>query len=167
MWNLSFLDDAPAEMPAYGALTRLWQAADGQVAIGAMQDHEFGALVRSLGLDALAEDARFATSGGRMRHAKDWTGLVGEALAARELDALMTGFVREGAVGGRVNRLEDVCEDPQVVHNGAVQVFLQGDAGMMRGARGAARFGNVTGALRAAPGLGQHDAEVRAMFGLG
>lgn len=56
MWNLSFLDDAPPEMPAYGALTRLWRAGDGQVAIGAMQDHEFGALVRSLGLNALADD---------------------------------------------------------------------------------------------------------------
>jgi len=79
----------------------------------------------------------------------------------------MTGFVREGAVGGRVNRLEDVCDDPQVVHNGAVQTFLQRDAGMMRGARGAARFGDGAAGLKAAPGLGEHDAEVRAMFGLG
>lgn len=166
MWNLSFLDEPPAAMPAYGALTRLWAAADGQVAIGAMQDHEFGALVRSLGLDALAEDPRFASGAGRMRHAKDWTGLVGEALAARDLDTLMTGFVREGAVGGRVNRLEDVCADPQVLHNGVVEEFVQGEAGRMRGARGAARFGGMVGHLRAAPGLGEHDVEVRALFGL-
>lgn len=167
MWNLSFLDDAPPQMPAYGALTRLWRAADGQVAIGAMQDHEFGALVRGLGLDALAEDPRFATSAGRMRHAKDWTGLVMEALAARDLEALMDGFVREGAVGGRVNRLEDVCDDPQVAHSGAVGVFEQGEAGLMRGARGAARFGGAVAELRPAPRLGEHDVAVRAMFGEG
>lgn len=167
MWNLSFLEDAPAPMPAYGALTRLWAAADGQAAIGAMQDHEFGALVRSLGLDALAQDPRFATSAGRMRHARDWTGPVGEALAARDLDTLMTGFVREGAVGGRVNRLEHVCDDPQVAHNRAVLPFLQGAAGMMRGARGAARFEGASADLKAAPGLGEHDSAVRAMFGLG
>jgi crotonobetainyl-CoA:carnitine CoA-transferase CaiB-like acyl-CoA transferase len=117
MWNLSFLDDAPPEMPAYGAMIRLWQAADGQVAIGAMQTVEFVALVRSLGLDALADDARFQTAGGRMRHARDWTGPVGEALAARKLETLMEGFVREGAVGGRVNALDAVLEDRQVLHN--------------------------------------------------
>lgn len=166
MWNLSFLDEPPPEMPAYGALTRLWAAADGQVAIGAMQDHEFGALVRALEMDALADDPRFASTGGRMRHAKEWTGLVGEALAARDLDALMTGFVREGAVGGRVNRLNAVCDDPQVMHNGAVGEFEQGAAGLMRGARGAARFDGAVGHLRAAPRLGEHDVEVRALFGL-
>jgi crotonobetainyl-CoA:carnitine CoA-transferase CaiB-like acyl-CoA transferase len=167
MWNLSFLDDAPSEMPAYGAMTRLWKSADGQVAIGAMQDREFGALVRSLGLDALADDPRFAKASGRMRHAKDWTGLVGEALAARDLEALMDGFVREGAVGGRVNPLAAVCDDPQVVHSGAVGEFEQGAAGRMRGARGAARFGGALAELRAAPGLGAHDEDVRAMFGAG
>ncbi|GGI80456.1 CoA transferase [Polymorphobacter multimanifer] len=167
MWNLSFLDDAPPEMPAYGAMTRLWQAADGQVAIGAMQTVEFVALVRSLGLDALAEDARFLTAGGRIRHAKDWTGAVGEALAARKLETLMEGFVREGAVGGRVNGLEAVLDDPQVRHNGALTDFAQGAAGRVRGALGAARFAGGSGpGPRAAPSLGEHDAEVRAMVGL-
>jgi crotonobetainyl-CoA:carnitine CoA-transferase CaiB-like acyl-CoA transferase len=166
MWNLSFLDDAPPAMPAYGAMIRLWQAADGQVAIGAMQTVEFVALVRSLGLDELAADPRFQTAGGRMRHAKDWTGPVGEALAAQRLETLMDGFVREGAVGGRVNALEAVLDDPQVLHNHSVTEFSQSGAGRVRGARAAARFAGGSGpSARAAPALGEHDVEVRAMLG--
>lgn len=168
MWNLSFVDEPPAAMPAYGALTRLWQAADGQVAIGAMQTAEFKALVRALDLPELAEDPRFQTAAGRMRDARAWTGPVAEALAARRLAELVAGFVREGAVGGPVNALEAVLADSQVVHNGSVRLFEEGELGRVRGVRAAARLaGEADVGLRPAPGLGADTAAVRAMLGLG
>ena len=53
MYNYSFVDDPPAPFPEYGSMMRLWPAADGQVAIGMMQQVEFMALSASLGRDDL------------------------------------------------------------------------------------------------------------------
>ena len=64
MYNHSFEDEPPPEFPEYGSLSRLWKAADGQVAIGMMQDIEFVALARAVGLPDLAEDERLRSMSG-------------------------------------------------------------------------------------------------------
>jgi crotonobetainyl-CoA:carnitine CoA-transferase CaiB-like acyl-CoA transferase len=166
MYNHSFIDDAPPQFPEYGALTRLWTAADGQVAIGMMQDVEFIALAKSLGRDDLAADTRLHTVGGRMQHQKEWAPQIAAELAARTNDELMAGFIREGAVGGRVNSAAQIHGDPQVAHNEIVVEIPHGDAGRVRAARPPARFADspaeVTGA---APHLGEHGREVLAELG--
>jgi crotonobetainyl-CoA:carnitine CoA-transferase CaiB-like acyl-CoA transferase len=168
MYNHSFLDDAPAAFPEYGALTRLWTAADGQVAIGMMQDVEFIALARALGRDDLAGDARLQSLAGRMQHQQEWAPVIAAELAARSLDELMAGFIREGAVGGRVNSCAEVPGDPQVVHNAAIIEIAHGAAGRVRGARPPARFARTPAAVAgAAPRLGEHGRAVLAALGFG
>lgn len=165
MYNHSFLDEPPASFPEYGDLGRLWAAADGQTAVGFMQPAEFGAMMRAAGLDHYAEDPRLATVGGRMQHQKEWAPKLAEALAATALDQLMTAFIREGAVGGRVNGRAEVVTDPQVVHNALVVTVDHGAHGRVQGARPAARFAASPAAVAgAAPTLGQHNAEVLAML---
>ncbi len=166
MYNYSFLDDAPAPFPEYGAMMRLWAAKDGQVAIGALQDAEFVALANAVGRDDLASDPRFSSVGNRMKHQKDWAPVISAALAGLDLDALMAGFVREGAVGGRVNLLPGVPEDPQVVHNGIIATTDHGDIGRVRGARHPARFAASPAAtVRPAPHLGEHGAAILGELG--
>ena len=166
MWNESFLDDAPAAFPAYGALARLYAAADGQVAIGSMQDVEFAALAKSLGREDLAADPRFRGVAGRMQHQAEWAPAIASALAGRTVDELMAGFVREGAVGGRVNTLDEVARDAQVRHNGIVVEVEHAGIGRVRGARGAARFGvSAAEGTAAAPGFGEHGREILADLG--
>ena len=166
MYNYSFLDDAPAPFPEYGAMMRLWAARDGQVAIGALQDAEFIALVRAVGREGLATDPRFASIGNRMKHQAEWAPLMSAALAALDLDALMAGFIREGAVGGRVNPLPAVPDDPQVLHNAIVATADHGAIGLVRGARHPARFGVTAAAgLRAAPHLGEHGMAILTELG--
>lgn len=161
MYNYSFLDDAPAPFPEYGAMMRLWAARDGQVAIGALQDAEFVALSRAVGRGDLADDPRFSSVNSRMKHQKEWAPVISAALAGLDLDALMAGFIREGAVGGRVNALPAVPDDPQVIHNAIVATADHGDIGRVRGARHPARFGASPAAtLRAAPHLGEHGAAI-------
>ncbi len=166
MFNHSFLDDAPPQAPEYGALTRLWAAKDGQVAIGALQTVEFVALAKSVGRDDLAADPRFATSAGRMAHQSEWAPQLAAEFARRDIDTLMAGFIREGAVGGRVNACASVHEDAQVRHNGSIVEIDHGQIGRVRGPRHAARFSaSPVVAPGAAPQLGEHSAIILAELG--
>lgn len=165
MYNHAFQDDPPPAWPEYGANMRLWQAADGQVAIGALQDVEFIALCRAVGRLDLAEDPRFRGASGRMNHQKAWAPEISRELAARTLDELMAAFVAEGAVGGRVNRLAQVPDDPQVRHNRLCTEIDHPGLGRVRMARPAARFGAALPQGRPAPALGEHDSEILDALG--
>ena len=166
MYNHSFLDEPPAPYPEYGALNRVRDAADGQVTIGVLQDSEFVALMRALGLDALAADPVLASFGGRIANRKLWEPAMLAALKATDLDALMAGFIREGAVGGRVNACADVPADPQVMHNRVIAEVGQGDIGRVRTARHAAHFSAAAvPPPTPAPRLGEHSRAVLAELG--
>lgn len=166
MYNHSFIDDAPDPWPEYGAQMRLWKAADGQVAIGALQTAEFIALTRSLGRDDLAEDPRFQTSAGRIKHQREWAPQVSAEIARRTRAELMDGFVANGAVGGPVVQLADVPDDAQVQHNRICIEVAHSDAvGRVRQARAPARFGTPLDPPGPAPHLGQHGRQVLAAAG--
>jgi crotonobetainyl-CoA:carnitine CoA-transferase CaiB-like acyl-CoA transferase len=166
MYNYSFIDDAPAAWPEYGAQMRLWKAADGQVAIGALQDAEFVALTRSLGREDLAADERFKSSAGRIKHQREWAPQVSAEIARRSRAELMDGFVAQGAVGGPVVHLADVPDDAQVQHNGICIEVAHSDAvGRVRQARPPARFGKPLDSVGPAPHLGEHGRQILAALG--
>lgn len=166
MYNHGFLDEPPPLAPEYGDLGRLWSAADGQTAVGFMQGSEFIAMMQALGLDDLAADERLRTMGGRMSLRDEWAPRVAEAIAATRLDDLMTGFIREGAVGGRVNSRAEVVADPQVVHNEVIVEVAHGDHGRVRGARPPARFAATPAQVAGpAPRLGEHGDAILAELG--
>lgn len=165
MYNHSFVDAEPS-FPEYGALSRLWPCADGQVAIGMMQGVEFVALAKALGLDYLAIDTRLFTVGGRLKYQAEWAPQVAAAIKARTMDELMTGFIREGAVGGRVNDCGNACADPQVEFNGIVVEIAHGELGRVRAARPPALFArSPAGVAGPAPHLGEHGRDVLAGLG--
>lgn len=165
MYNDSFVVPE-SRFPDYGAMTRLWTCADGQVAIGMMQDIEFIALAKSLGREDLAGDKRFHSVDGRRKFQKEWAPEIAREIAARTQDELMAGFIREGAVGGRVNSCTEALDDPQVRHNDIVVTFDNGTAGAVRGARPPARFSASPAAIAGpAPRLGEHGTAVLAGLG--
>ncbi len=166
MYNHSFADDAPPPWPPYGDTNATRDAADGHVVVGALQDAEFAALVRALGCDDLADDPRLKSLAGRMRHRAEYQPRITAALEAASLDVLMAGFVREGAVGGRVNALAQVADDAQVVHNDLVAEIDHGALGRVRTARHAARFAATpVPPPGCAPHLGEHTAAVLSELG--
>ena len=167
MYNYSFLDDAPERWPEYGAQMRLWKAADGQVAIGALQDAEFVALTRSLGRDDLADDPRFRSPAGRIKYQREWAPQVSAEIARRTRAELMAGFVAHGAVGGPVVQLPDVPEDEQVRHNRiCIEVAHDAATGRVRQARAPARFGSPLPPPGPAPHLGEHGRQLLAALGM-
>ncbi len=165
MYNHSFVEAEPP-FPEYGAMTRLWPCADGQVAIGMMQTVEFIALARALDRDDLAADTRLHSVGGRMKHREAWAPAVAAEIARRTKAELMAGFIREGAVGGRVNSCAEAFDDAQAVHNGIAIEIDHGAAGAVRAARPPARFGRTAAvAAGPAPGLGADSAAVLVSLG--
>jgi len=165
MYNHSFVDPEPV-FPEYGAMTRLWPCADGQVAIGMMQGVEFVALAKSLGLNEIATDKRLQSVGGRMQYRDAWAPAMATAAANRTKAELMAGFISEGAVGGLVNTCAESAADPQVIHNEIVVTIDHGSAGRVRGARPPARFSATPAAPAGpAPHLGEHGAAVLAELG--
>lgn len=166
MYNYAFMDDAPPAAPEYGAQMRLWTAADGQVAIGALQNAEFIALARSLGREDLAQDERFLSAAGRMKHQREWAPQISAEIARRTRAELMDGFVAHGAVGGPVVSLADVPDDAQVQHNRiCIEVAHSETVGRVRQARPPARFGTPLDAVGPAPHLGQHGRQILAALG--
>lgn len=166
MYNHSFLDDPLPPFPEYGAMARLWAAADGQVAIAFLQDSEYVAMCAALELPHLAVDPRLRSMPGRMAHQAEWAPQFATALAARDRNALMAAFGGTGAAGGRVNACADMPDDPQVRHNGAVTEIAHGDAGRVRAARHPSRFaGTPVRAPSPAPRLGEHGGAVLAELG--
>jgi crotonobetainyl-CoA:carnitine CoA-transferase CaiB-like acyl-CoA transferase len=167
MYNDSFMDDPPERWPEYGAQMRLWKAADGQVAIGALQDAEFVALARSLGRDDLANDPRFRSPAGRIKYQREWAPQISAEIGRRTRAELMAGFVAHGAVGGPVVALPDVPDDAQVRHNRiCIEVAHDEATGRVRQARAPARFGTALPPPGPAPHLGQHGRQLLAALGM-
>ncbi len=166
MYNDAFLDDAPPRQPPNGAQMRLWKAADGQVAITAMQTAEFVALCRSVDREDLASDPRYASMAGRIAHQREWAPQISAEMAGRSRAELMAGFVREGAVGGPVVAAADVPDDAQVQHNAiCITVDHAGAVGRVRQARAPAVFGQPLAAPGPAPHLGEHGRQILAAAG--
>ena len=166
MYNHVFMDAPPAPFPPYGASTKAYPTRDGMVAVMNPQPVEFKALCDGLGRPDLPTDARFTTAEARMKNGPVLRAIFEPLFAQRDTDELMRALTQAGVPIGRVNELDDVLRDPQVLHNHTVAEVAHGTAGRVRLARQAARFGGQRGAdPRPAPHLGEHGAALLAELG--
>ncbi|MBK0400340.1 CoA transferase [Limibaculum sp. M0105] len=136
---------------------QVFEAADGHIIIAVGNDGQFRRLCGVLGLEALAADPRCASNAARVAARAEIVPLIEAATRTRPRDAMLAALEAAGVPAGPINRLEDVFADPQIVHRG-MQIEVEG----VPGVRSPMMFSESGLALeRAAPGLGQHDAEVR------
>lgn len=78
--------EVDAELNGYGALYRLYEAAEGWVFVAAPQQRDFERLCEGIGLGELAADARFATADARAAHADELMDAIAAALVKRSAD---------------------------------------------------------------------------------
>ncbi len=150
MYNQAFLEPAEAT-PEYASVGRLWQAKDGHVALGALQDIEFQAVRQTLGHPESLADPAFDTFEGRVAHRERVQPAMAAEVAKRTTAELMQGFIAAGAVGCVVNSRADIAADPQVVHNGTLVDLDQPGCGQVRVARHPIRFSASKAAQRPTP----------------
>jgi crotonobetainyl-CoA:carnitine CoA-transferase CaiB-like acyl-CoA transferase len=100
-----------------------FDTADGTVVIAVGNDGQFRALCRELGVVALADDARFATSAARLANRDAIEAEVQRLVGGLSSAALIDRLVACGVPAGPVNDIRQLFEDPNTTARGTVQRF--------------------------------------------
>ncbi len=106
----------------------MFRARDGYLAIAAGNDGLFATLAKTLGLDALLADARFATNPARMEHVDALTEAMNAALAAADRVHWFAKLEAAGIPCGPINDVADVMADPQIAARNMI-VHIDDEAG--------------------------------------
>lgn len=141
-----------------------WQAFDTadrplMVAIG--NDRQFVQFCSVLGLDGVAEDARFATNRQRMAHKPDLLPLLQRALMARGAAEWVTRLNDAGISSGPINDFGAAAEDPQLNHRRMWRHMPHPDGGDLPFIANPVNFSETPIAYgRVPPRLGEHTEDV-------
>jgi benzylsuccinate CoA-transferase BbsF subunit len=155
------LGNGHAEYAPHGIYRCLGE--DDWIALAARTEDEWA------GLSALAscgwqEDARFATLEGRRKHTSELDAAIGAWTATQEKRALMEALQSRGVPAGAVLSPPEWLADPHLEARGYFADLVHAETGPGRWDGSPLRFDGVRGyeAWRAAPLLGEHNAEVLA-----
>lgn len=156
--------------PAGGAAGRLGEFADGWATTMTLNDREFRGFCTVFGLDWIFEDERFATLEARMQNRPALTEIMQTEIVERSKKMSLAEAERlceEHKVPfGRVNTIDELADDPQVIATGLLVEDEHPVAGTLRHPRPAAIFSETpTVAGGPAPTIGQHTREVLAEIG--
>ncbi|MBS8225814.1 CaiB/BaiF CoA transferase family protein [Vannielia litorea] len=122
---------------------------DGHIIIAVGNDGQFRRFCDVLGLEGLADDARFATNPGRVTNREALTPLIEAVTAGWEKADLLAAFEAATVPAGPINDVGEALADPQVVARG-MQIDPEGVPGL----RGPWKFSDAELALeRTAPVL--------------
>ena len=154
----------------FSALDRLYETADGWLALAVAGDEELFALGDALGAD-LRADERFATPAARADERSDYAlaAVLAEILTARRTDewvALLTGAGLGAAAPAVANNCVAFHRDAENHRSGRVMEVHDPGQGMVRELAHLIRISDATRAVhRLAPQLGQHTVEVLTELG--
>ncbi|MGO4851952.1 CaiB/BaiF CoA transferase family protein [Phaeovulum sp. W22_SRMD_FR3] len=136
----------------------VFPCSDGHVILAVGNDGQFGRLCDLLELSGLATAPSYRTNADRVAHRDALTEVLSAATAGWSRADLLAGCEAAGVPAGPINEMADVFADPQIIARG-----LQIAPGGVPGVRLPVAFSGAELALaRPSPGLGEHDAEVRA-----
>jgi len=157
------------DMPT-STLYGVFRAADGDLVIAAQVDDSwtrFAALVEQHGGPAgFGADARFHTLNGRNVHREDILAVVKPWVAARPVAEVLALLDGVDVPCAKVQRIDEVVADPQIVARGMVIEQDHPRFGKLRLPNLPFRFSDCDTSIRAiGPDLGQHNAEVARSLG--
>jgi crotonobetainyl-CoA:carnitine CoA-transferase CaiB-like acyl-CoA transferase len=158
---------------------QVFAVADGHIIVAVGNDRQFARLCQLLGESALADDERFATNAGRVRHRDVLVPMLQSAFVWRDRQTWLTVLEAAGIPSGPVNDIADVFADPQVEARAMVEHVAHPEAGSVPLVASPLKLSATPVDLRRAPPLlGQHtdavlreagydDAEIAALRALG
>lgn len=166
-WNASFdPGEAFVAKPLISDFYRVLESADGYVTLVVVGDGEFHAACEQLEIDAPLSDPRFRTLSDRFANFDALCSAFEQATRRLSSDEIVRRMDGAGVPCAKTNRLEDVFEDPRVMHNGSIIAYDHPQGGRLRQARPPAIFaGKPNGVRRPAPALGEHTDELLAEAG--
>ncbi len=134
-----------------------FDTADGRLMIAAGNDHLFRKLCAVLGLEALATDPDFATNRGRVTNRERLIPLITEAVARWRQEELTAALDEAGVPSAPLLKVDEVARHPQTE---ALEMSVD-CAGLRLIGVPLAFDGARPRAARRAPGLGEHDPEIK------
>ncbi|EHM01773.1 III protein, CoA-transferase family [Acetobacteraceae bacterium AT-5844] len=141
-----------------------WQAfdtADRPLMVAVGNDRQFAQFCSVLGLDGVAEDARFATNRQRMAHKPDLLPLLQQALMARGAAEWVARLNDAGISSGPINDFGAAAEDPQLNHRRMWRHMPHPDGGDLPFIANPVNFSETPIAYdRVPPRLGEHTDDV-------
>ena len=142
----------------------VYRTADGGfVALSASTQAMTERLFRALGRPELIDDPRFRTNADRLRHVEDVDAVVGGFVAARTLAENLAFFEAAAVTVGPVYDAAGFEADPHVRARGVLVEMEDAELGSVPMHAVVPRLSATPGALRrAAPRLGEHEAEIMA-----
>ncbi len=147
----------------YGVFT----AADGFVVIAAQVDDAWKRFARLIGGEVLAADTRFHSAAGRNQHREEIVPLARAWVAAQaSVAACLTALDAIDVPAAKVQRIDEVLSDPQIIARGMVIEQDHPALGKIRMPNLPFRFSDCdTSPKSLAPNLGQHNREIAASVG--
>ena len=136
----------------------VFPVSDGWFILAVGNDGQFRRFCTAMGLDALAQDARFTSNALRLEHRAVLEVLIGEATRLHPRDDLLALLEKAGVPAGPINTVADAFADPQTIARAMQQVFTLPGGQKVAGVRTPITFGRMSLNLgNAAPQLGADD----------
>ncbi len=166
-WNDSFVGSEGFTPKApIASFYELFPTIDGHITLIIVGDGEFAGLCSVLGLEHLLDDPRFTSL--TLRFA-NYSQMLGEIKAATQRFAtadLIAQLQKADVPCAKVNRIDEVADDPRVQHGGSVIEYEHPRGGRIRQARAPAVFdGERLGVRLHAPALGENTDELLLSVG--
>ncbi len=166
-WNDSFVgSEGFSPRPLIASFYELFPTLDGHVTLIIVGDGEFAGVCSVLGLEHLLDDPRFTSLTLRFANYSQMLGEIKAATARFNSADLIARLEKADVPCAKVNRLEEVGDDPRVQHGQSLVEYEHPRGGRLRQARAAAVFdGERLGVRRHAPALGEHTEELLLSVG--
>ncbi|NNL86538.1 MAG: CoA transferase [Myxococcales bacterium] len=164
-WNEALPNETP--VPTYSIWYSPYDTRDGQVCAVWVSYGQFQAAARAVGRADIADDPRFATRDGRLKHSLAMRALFSEALAALTTEDALVALRSVDVPCAPVLDRAAAMADPQVEHLKLLVESQHPTAGHSVTVRPPARFSATPTSIRThAPGRGEHTDEVLAELGI-
>jgi crotonobetainyl-CoA:carnitine CoA-transferase CaiB-like acyl-CoA transferase len=147
---------------------QVFQAADGHVIIATGNDNQYAKLCAVLGAPELATDPRYTGNVARLRHREELIGKLSALTSKMQRDDLLAKLEAQSVPAGPINNLDQVFEDPQVVHRGmkVEPKSSAAKAGKIPGVRSPIVIdGRPADSGKPSPLLGEHTLEILREIG--
>lgn len=149
----------------YVAPSNTFQAGDGRyVLMVGGDDNMFPRVLRAMKRPALIEDPRFATMASRLDHREAVEGIVADWMMAHTADQVVALLEAEGVPCAKIARVDEVVDNPQLAHRGAIRDVPFGDATVPMQGVTIHLSGTPLTIRRPLPRVGEHNAEVLAAW---